>query len=158
LIQGEPEKAAMRLAAGENLSGCVVSPAINDLDSLPFPRWEGVSKPLLRPTSYFVPVLSSRSCPEFCTYCPHRITAGYRARSPQNVVDEIEELCYLFGDVAFIFRDPLFTEQRERSIAIAEEMIRRELPVRFECETRLDDLDTELIDLLHRAGLRSVTF
>src|SRR5262249_38161474 len=57
-----------------------------------------------------------------------------------------------------IFRDPLFTEQRERSVAIAEEMIRRELPVRFECETRLDDLDTELIDLLHRAGLRSVTF
>ena len=63
LIQGEPEHAAMRLAAGENLTGSVVSQAINDLDALPFPNWMGVRKPFLRPASYFVPVLSSQSCP-----------------------------------------------------------------------------------------------
>jgi anaerobic magnesium-protoporphyrin IX monomethyl ester cyclase len=43
-------------------------------------------------------------------------------------------------------------------MAIAEGIIRKNLPVRFECETRLDSLDKELIDLLHRAGLRALTF
>ena len=32
------------------------------------------------------------------------------------------------------------------------------MKVQFECETRLDDLDKELLDLLHRAGLNTVTF
>jgi len=154
------------MAAGEELSGQVASPAIADLDSLPFPAWHVFPRRgfrhavgrSLRPAEAAFPILSSRSCPEFCTYCPHRITAPYRARSPENVIAEIEEICGRHGRIYLIFRDPLFTEERERSSIIAEEIIRRRLPVRFECETRLDDLDKSLIDFLYRAGLRTITF
>ncbi len=98
VIQGEPDAAALQIAAGANVSGSIMSPAINDLDSLPFPRWDLVG------TSRFgysskdklsfiraVPMLTSRSCPEHCTYCPHRITASFRARSVENVIAEMEE-------------------------------------------------------------------
>ncbi|HSP06682.1 MAG TPA: radical SAM protein [Acidobacteriota bacterium] len=166
LIQGEPEQAALRLAAGERFQGAVISQAIGNLDTLPFPQWAETKRKRfsynasrsLRPTAHIFPVLSSRSCPEFCTYCPHRITASYRARSPQNVLDELEYLCNRFGQVDLIFRDPLFTQQRDRSSAIADGIIRKNLPVHFECETRLDELDEDLLDLLYRAGLRSITF
>lgn len=166
LIQGEPEHAAMRMAAGEAFHGRVASLPINDLDSLPFPKWMETKRKRfsynasrsLRPTAQIFPVLSSRSCPEFCTYCPHRITASYRARTPDNVVAELEYLCSRFGKVDLIFRDPLFTQQRERSSAMAEQIIRKRLPVHFECETRLDDLDEELLEHLYEAGLRSITF
>jgi anaerobic magnesium-protoporphyrin IX monomethyl ester cyclase len=161
LIKGEPEHAAMRIAAGELVpSGIVPSMAIDNLDSLPFPAWHlftgkrYVMRSLRRP----FPILSSRSCPEFCTYCPHRITAPYRARSAENVVEEMEMIYRKYGESYFIFRDPLFTEQRERAAAIAQGMIRKDLKVQFECETRLDDLDTDLLDLLHRAGVRTITF
>src|SRR5207237_21739 len=43
IFNGEPEAAAMRLAAGDIPSGSVVSEQINDLDSLPFPRWDLIS-------------------------------------------------------------------------------------------------------------------
>src|SRR5436190_1187142 len=164
IIKGEPEQAAMRLAAGEFPSGTLASPAIDDLDSLPFPDWKlftggrhAVGRSI-RASRHSFPILSSRSCPEFCTYCPHRITAPYRARSAENVVDEIESICKQYGESYFIFRDPLFTEERERAIGIAEGILRKNLKVQFECETRLDDLDKELIDLLHRAGLDTITF
>ena len=166
LIKGEPEHAVMRMAAGETMTGIVQSPAISNLDTLPFPAWDlfprgrvrhAIGRSLLAAHSAF-PVLSSRSCPEFCTYCPHRITAPYRSRSPENVVAEIEEICRQNNRAYLIFRDPLFTKERDRSMAIAEGIIRKGLPVRFECETRLDDLDKDLIDLLHRAGLATVTF
>lgn len=166
VIKGEPEHAAMRLAAGEKLSGLVASPAMMELDALPFPAWRlfsprklghAVGRSILSSGAAF-PVLSSRSCPEFCTYCPHRITAPYRARSAQNVIAEIEHICDRFGRAYLIFRDPLFTQDRDRSSAIGEGIIRKNLPVRFECETRLDDLDTDLIDFLHRAGLCAITF
>src|SRR5436190_9428619 len=39
IIKGEPEQAAMRIASGEVPKGIVASPAIDDLDSLPFPAW-----------------------------------------------------------------------------------------------------------------------
>src|SRR6476620_8149836 len=44
LLNGEPEAAVMRLAQGEPLSGTVISEQINDLDSLPFPRWDLVTE------------------------------------------------------------------------------------------------------------------
>ncbi|PWT91002.1 MAG: radical SAM protein [Acidobacteria bacterium] len=166
IIQGEPEDAAMKLAKGQQFRGRVQSQPIADLDTIPFPRWDSIGNRTLRysanrsilPGRRTFPVLSSRSCPEFCTYCPHRITASYRARSPQNVLDELEYLCSEFGKIDILFRDPLFSEERDRSMAIAEGIIRKKLPVHFECETRLDDLDLDLLDALHRAGLRSITF
>src|SRR5438034_324302 len=40
ILNGEPEAGVMRLARGEIPTGIVVSEQINDLDSLPFPRWD----------------------------------------------------------------------------------------------------------------------
>src|SRR5206468_8945232 len=123
IIKGEPEHAAIRMAAGEVLNGFVDSPAIADLDTLPFPAWHlfhwrmvrhAVGRSL-RPAHTAYPILSSRSCPEFCTYCPHRITAPYRSRSPESVVAEIEDICARYGRAYLIFRDPLFTQARNRS-------------------------------------------
>jgi radical SAM superfamily enzyme YgiQ (UPF0313 family) len=166
IIKGEPEQAAIRIAAGEVPTGILASPAIDNLDSLPFPAWHLFSQGRARhavgrsiwASHRAFPILSSRSCPEFCTYCPHRITAPYRARSAENVVAEIEEICAHYERPYLIFRDPLFTEERERSTGIAEGILRKNLKVQFECETRLDDLDKELLDLLHRAGLNTITF
>jgi radical SAM superfamily enzyme YgiQ (UPF0313 family) len=164
LIKGEPEQAATRIALGEIPSGTMASPAINELDVLPFPAWhlfDGARHAVgrsFRPSRHTFPILSSRSCPEFCTYCPHRITAPYRSRSAENVLAEIEQIYRRYGESYLIFRDPLFTEERERAIGIAEGILRKNLKVHFECETRLDDLDTELLGLLHRAGLDTVTF
>src|SRR5580704_16741393 len=44
ILNGEPEAAAMRIAQGDIPSGFVVSEQINDLDSLPFPRWDLVTE------------------------------------------------------------------------------------------------------------------
>jgi radical SAM superfamily enzyme YgiQ (UPF0313 family) len=167
VILGEPEDAVARLAAGEPLKGRVVSRSIADLDALPFPRWDLVgswkrkrwSLPLAgRPLGGTLPVLSSRGCPEFCTYCPHRILASYRSRSAANIADELEALTRLQRQPHVVFRDPLFTQDRERCLALCAEIRRRGLELRFECETRLDRLDTELLDALHAAGLSAVSF
>jgi radical SAM superfamily enzyme YgiQ (UPF0313 family) len=167
ILNGEPEAAVMRLAQGEVPAGVVVSEQIDDLDSLPFPRWDLVTedrahrlkiKLSSRPVGGGYPLLASRGCPEFCTYCPHRILAGYRARSIQNIVDEIERLCDQVSRPYVIFRDPLFTEQRERVVRLCDEIHRRGLTLTFEAETRLDRLDVGLLDTLYAAGFRAMSF
>jgi radical SAM superfamily enzyme YgiQ (UPF0313 family) len=166
ILNGEPEAAVMRLAQGEVPKGVVASPQIDDLDSLPFPRWDLVTERritsgghyITRPVGGGFPLLASRGCPEFCTYCPHRILAGYRARSIANILDEMERLCEQYRRPYVIFRDPLFTEQRERMVALCDGILSRGLSLTFEAETRLDRLDTDLLDRLHRAGFRAMSF
>jgi radical SAM superfamily enzyme YgiQ (UPF0313 family) len=167
IVNGEPEAAVMRLARGEMPTGVVMSEQINDLDALPFPRWDLVTEDRgrrfgirwsSRPVGGGYPLLASRGCPEFCTYCPHRILAGYRARSIANIVDEIEQLCDQYRRPYIIFRDPLFTEQRTRCLELGDEIQARGLTITFEAETRLDRLDVELLDELYAAGFRLMSF
>lgn len=166
IIQGEPESAIRALAGGVRLAGLVDSPAVENLDDLPFPRWELLreASTALRPwTSVFgqrqaFPVFASRGCPEFCAYCPHRILAAYRTRTVSNIADELEQLCKLDPRPYVVFRDPLFTEHRDHCIQLSHEVLRRKLDVRFECETRLDCLDEDLLDRMVSAGLSAITF
>src|ERR1019366_662857 len=44
ILNGEPEAAVMRLAQGIIPQGTVLSEQIDDLDSLPFPRWDLVTE------------------------------------------------------------------------------------------------------------------
>jgi len=166
IFNGEPEAGVMRLAAGQIPSGMVVSEQIDDLDALPFPRWDLITEERRltgirfssRPVGGGYPLLASRGCPEFCTYCPHRILAGYRVRSIGNIVDEMERLCDLAPRPYVIFRDPLFTEQRDRVVELCDAIRSRGLNLTFEAETRLDRLDVDLLDTLHAAGFRAMSF
>ncbi len=166
IFNGEPEAGVMRLAAGQIPSGMVVSEQIDDLDSLPFPRWDLIAERRRltgvrfssRPVGGGYPLLASRGCPEFCTYCPHRILAGYRVRSIGNIVDEMERLCDKVSRPYVIFRDPLFTEQRDRVVELCDAIRSRGLNLTFEAETRLDRLDVDLLNTLHAAGFRAMSF
>src|SRR3989441_1316386 len=167
IFNGEPEAGVMRLAQGDVPSGMTVSEQINDLDALPFPRWDLVTEDRgfkagirfsSRPVGGGFPLLASRGCPEFCTYCPHRILADYRARSISNIVDEMERLCGQVRRPYVIFRDPLFTEQRDRVVELCEAIHARGLNLTFEAETRLDRLDVDLLDKLYAAGFRAMSF
>jgi len=166
IVEGEPEQALRRVMEGERLTGVVESPALDDLDALPFPAWASLLRPrgrlpipfAGRPLRGSLPVLASRSCPEFCTYCPHRIQAKYRARSVNNILDELSYIADIVGHVHIVFRDPLFTEQRDRVLALCEGIQVRGLRHTFECETRLDRLDDDLLTTMHRAGLRAMSF
>ncbi len=166
IVDGEPEHALMRVMNGETLSGVVASPQVEDLNSLPFPYWGPLTEarrtwrvPFAgRPAGGSLPVLGSRSCPEFCTYCPHRIQSRYRSRSVANIVDELSYLEDERGPVHVVFRDPLFSQDRDRVLALCDGIRARRLTHTFECETRLDRLDPELLTTMHAAGLRAMSF
>src|SRR5262249_21166104 len=129
-----------------------------------YPRWDllGVTASSSLGTMWTrpiggLPMLASRSCPEHCTYCPHRILTSYRYRSVASVLDELEHLARTAG-LPVEFRDPLFSNDRERCLALADGIVKRGIQIQFECETRLDRLDVELLERLRAAGLRGIEF
>ena len=54
----------------------------------------------------------------------------------------------------FVFRDPVFSINRNHTIEFAKELINRKLNLKFIVETHLRILDTELIKILKKAGLK----
>lgn len=77
-------------------------------------------------------------------------------RSSENIVEEIGYLVRKYGIRGVSFRDPNLTFDKKRAREFAELLLARGLDVRWGMEARTDRLDPELIDILHRSGLRSV--
>lgn len=133
---------------------------IEDLDKLPFPAWDLMpyhaynGAELMRNLKPFVTALTSRGCPYSCIYCPYPVTQGrkQRVRSPENVVNELEWLVNSLKVKAVLFRDPEFALNRDRVVAICEGILKRKIQLAWRCETRMEDLDEELVTLMAKAG------
>lgn len=93
---------------------------ISDLDSIPFPDWEGFrlvetcQKYAKESGSIVAPVVSSRSCPNSCTFCSKSGGKRYRQRSLENIFAEIDELVNLYHVNKLNFNDELFAADIER--------------------------------------------
>lgn len=107
----------------------------------------------------FATMITSRGCPFACSFCDKSVGGSrWRARPPEDVVDEMEEVVRRHG-VGFInFYDDNFTLRRERVVGICEEILRRDLQVEWKCEGRVDGVDLELLRLMRRAGCRVVAY
>ena len=161
VIKGEPEEICFRIAEGYVPEGFVESQPIENLDELVFPDWDIFPHnkfsylPVLREKPFF-PILSSRGCAYSCEYCPYPGFYKYRNRSVENVIQEIEYLVDRYQMKGLLFRDPLFSGNRKRAREIAEAMIRKQMNIKWACETRLDRLNEELLDVFYKAGCRVI--
>jgi len=133
------------------------------LDDLPFPAWDKIIKNNKNVSKLFgnystVPMLATRGCPYSCfKYCVYPLQQGrkVRQRSVKLIVDEMEY--WKNKNIKmFIFRDPVFSINKKHTIEFCNELINRNLDVKFVIETHLRILDTELIKLLRKSGLKAV--
>ncbi|MEW6097346.1 MAG: radical SAM protein [bacterium] len=132
---------------------------IFDIDSLPYPTREMIPyKKYILNGTIFTTILSSRGCPYECIHC-HRppLSKNFRPRSNSNVVDEIEE-CVKSGIQEFIFVDDVFTLNRKRVFDICDEIIRRNLKIRWRINARGNNIDYSLLLKLKEAGCRWIHY
>lgn len=131
-----------------------IRPLINDLDNLPLP-----ARYLLPMEAYNDnkgAILTSRGCPFNCIFCNSHLIFGkkFRARSPKNVVDEIEYLIKAYNVQVIRILDDMFTLNRKRVLEICDEILNRGLNIGWELTngTRVDKVDKELLEKMHEAG------
>jgi anaerobic magnesium-protoporphyrin IX monomethyl ester cyclase len=103
-------------------------------------------------------VMSIRGCPYRCEFCSNVVFGGsYRERSPEKVVDEVEEVLGLGYD-RISFADDVFTLRKERVLKICAEIRRRNLDFRWECLGRVDALDEPTALEMKKAGCTRIYF
>jgi anaerobic magnesium-protoporphyrin IX monomethyl ester cyclase len=133
---------------------------IEDLDQLPLPARELLPMARYRALGTPCTVITSRGCPYSCIFCSgHRMFGPkVRFRSPGLVVDEIEKLQRDFGLTKINIVDDTFTVNHRHAEAVCEEMLRRNLKIKWSVFARVDRISEDLARLMNRAGCEWVLF
>ena len=146
-------------------------PVIEDLDSLPFParhllpmdaffeaaKKRPISGNLKKPS---IRMLTSRGCGHSCIFCSNYIVMGrkWRARSAENVVDEIEQIVRTYGVKQVDFLDDNMTLDKKRMERICELIEERNLDIEW-CTpngVRADCLDEDLLAKMKASGCKRI--
>jgi anaerobic magnesium-protoporphyrin IX monomethyl ester cyclase len=142
-------------------------PVFEPLDQMPFPARHIVKGEGYRAGIYSgghpTAMVSSRGCPYRCTFClwPDILYGHkFRARSAENVVDEIEQAARLHGHDEVYFDDDTFTIDRQRVLDICRLIQERGLAKEVEwiAQCRVDTVDRETLEAMKNANCGYILF
>lgn len=175
MIVGEPEDAVLALALLPSLDDLGSIPSLTyrtpegvvphkahgsftEFLNMPFPAWDLL--PLGRYTlplegKPYLLVETSRGCPYTCDFCVAPIHQGhkFRERSATALVDEIERAHRELGIDHFYLWGDTVTLNAKSFAKFCDEVIARELPIKWFGNARADNLiDPDFVDRLRRSG------
>jgi radical SAM superfamily enzyme YgiQ (UPF0313 family) len=131
-------------------------PFVKSLDDLPIPMHH-----LLPLDTYRIPmikgpytfIVTSRGCTAGCKFCIKHVSYqnSYRIRSPENIMEELWELNRLGIRNIHMYAD-LFTLNREQVMGLCNLIIKEGLKIKWTCNSRVDYVDEEELQLMAKAG------
>ena len=137
----------------------------NDLDSIPFPAREYMDNTLyVRPDTGepMATIQVSRGCPGKCIYCLTPVISGnkVRFRSPQNVIEELQECYKKYNIYNFFFKADTFTINKEWVIELCTLIMESDLngKIRFTANSRVKPLDKKALHYMRKAGCFMIAF
>jgi len=145
---------------------------VENLDELPFParhllpmREYLASDKTRRAVETFpgpaTTMITSRGCPGRCTFCSIHSVWGYkwRARSPSNVADEVEQLVEEYGIRHILFEDDNISLDKQRMHEICDEIISRRFDISWSTPNGVSiaTLDRALLAKMKNSGCHSIS-
>lgn len=131
-------------------------PFIKNLDDLPVPMHH-----LLPLDTYRIPmikgsytfIVTGRGCTAGCKYCIKHVSYqnSYRIRSPENIMEELWVLNKLGVHNIHMYAD-LFTLNRDQVVGLCNLIIKEGLKIKWTCNSRVDYVDQEELQLMAKAG------
>jgi len=142
-------------------------PFIEDLDTLPFPAFDllpdfprAYRAPFLNyQKGPAAPLISSRGCPQTCTFCDRSVFGNrYRYFSEDYLGELISSLRRQYGIHHLVFTDDQFAAFRLRLVRLCEKLARGGLDIRWNCDARVDSVNPEMLRLMKRAGCWMISY
>jgi anaerobic magnesium-protoporphyrin IX monomethyl ester cyclase len=143
---------------------------IRAVEDIPQPRWDLVplESYLSRGLSFGVdrgrtiPMLATRGCPYRCTFCssPEMWTTRYAARSPEDVVREMEHWIDRYEIDAVDFYDLTAIVHKPWIVALCRLLAQRGLAITWQLPsgTRSEALDADVLAHMFATGCRNVSY
>ncbi|MBD3311044.1 MAG: radical SAM protein [Candidatus Magasanikbacteria bacterium] len=162
IISGEGELALLKLVRElenkESPRKVISGHLISELDILPIPALKCLqNEKSYRPIDMGL-MVTARGCPHSCSFCSLSSIWGKKVRfhSITRTITEIKMRMERYGTKYFSFRNGTFTQNRNRTIDFCHRLIEERLDIKWECLTRVDTVDSELLDLMQKAGCSTI--
>jgi len=130
-----------------------------ELDDLPLPNRDAIPNEKYLKTwkdnhgESSMTISTQRGCPYTCKWCSTAVYGqSYRRRPPHLVAQEMKMLKDKYNPDAIWFVDDVFTISHKWLTAFHEEVVKQSAQIRFECITRAERLNEEILKLLKEAG------
>lgn len=130
-----------------------------ELDELPLPNREAISMHKYLETwksnhgQSSMTVSTQRGCPYTCKWCSTAVYGqSYRRRPASQVAAEMKMLKERYNPDAIWFVDDVFTISHKWLAAFHDEVLKQNAQIKFECITRAERLNDEILRLLKEAG------
>ncbi len=128
---------------------------IADLDSLPYPDYSLIDKKYIG--NSMLRVITSRGCSNRCNFCvPSSFFSNLRFRDYTKVVDELEFLKDEYGIKMFMIGDLNFLSDYDYAKKFCQEIITRKLNLFWMCQSRVDLISSEIVDVMKEAGCNMI--
>ncbi len=132
---------------------------LKNLDELPLPNRTKVNLQLYfdawkaKHGTSAISINTMRGCPYSCKWCSRAVYGqSYRRRSAKHVVDELEWIQNNYQVDTVWFVDDVFTVSHKWLKEFRLELESRKLSIAYECITRADRMNAEVIDELKASG------
>ncbi len=132
---------------------------LKNLDELPLPNRTKVNLQLYfdawkaKHGTSAISINTMRGCPYSCKWCSRAVYGqSYRRRSAKHVVDELEWIQNNYQVDTVWFVDDVFTVSHKWLKEFRLELESRNLSIAYECITRADRMNAEVIDELKASG------
>lgn len=100
-----------------------------------------------------ISVSTMRGCPYTCKWCSRAVYGlSYRRRSPRKVVEELKNITTKYRPDTIWFVDDVFTISHKWLKGFQEELESSKLKISYECITRADRLNEDVIGTLKATG------
>lgn len=136
---------------------------IKNIDDLPFPDRESIDIGQYQNVwkqhhgASTISISTQRGCPYTCKWCSTAVYGqSYRRRSPKLVADEIETIISSYNPDSLWFVDDVFTVSHKWIDGLHEEFIARGIKVAFECITRAERLNDDILGKLKEMGCSKI--
>lgn len=131
---------------------------VQQLDQLPFPAQYLDEMLYGDPQLQAEFLASSRGCPAACRFCASPAFWGRRVRfrSAASISEEMRFLRDSFGLIYLSLRDDTFTADRQRTRALCQELLRQKIKLFWNCQSRVEAIDPETLQLMRQAGCECV--
>jgi radical SAM superfamily enzyme YgiQ (UPF0313 family) len=136
-------------------------PLIKNIDDIPMPAYDLFNmehyalypKPNSANTDRSADIISGRGCPFRCNFC-YRMDEGFRPRSTEKIIEEIEYLKKNYHITYIDFIDELLMSSVKRTKEFCETMIAENVNVKWACNGRLNyaSVDLDMLKLMKQAG------
>ncbi len=132
---------------------------IADLSAHPWPDREAIDIPAYMRVwkdnhgMSSISVIQARGCPYTCTWCSHSVYGNtHRRRTPQDAADEVLWIKERYNPDLIWYADDVFTINFRWFFQYAEELKKRGVRIPFECISRADRLNEEVVKTLAETG------